>query len=211
MNDGSTLFVMNGRDDSSDNELLQQMRAGDEHAFVSLYRRRHPGIYRFALQMSGSQTLAEDVSQEVFMMLIRGTELFDSTKGSLSSFLYGVARNQTLRRLHRDRFFVQLDSDNDANEGASTSLSKPLDELTRTETIEFVRKAVLSLPERYREVIVLCELEEMSYAETAAVLGCAIGTVRSRLHRARLLLTDKLRPTTKDEATSNVKTARCFA
>ncbi|HYJ88862.1 MAG TPA: RNA polymerase sigma factor [Pyrinomonadaceae bacterium] len=209
MNDGGTLFLMNGRDDSSDNELLQQIRAGDEHAFATLYRRRHAGVYRFALQMSGSQALAEDVTQEVFMVLIRGTDLFDPARGSLSSFLYGVARNQTLRRLHRDRFFVPL-SGNDDSELDHTSLSKPLDELARTETIESVRKAVLSLPERYREVVVLCELEEMSYAETAAALGCAIGTVRSRLHRARLLLTDKLRPAeSQDEAA--VKTARCFA
>ena len=210
MYDGSTLFVMNGRDDSSDNELLQQMRAGDENAFASLYRRRHAGVYRFALQMSGSQALAEDVTQEVFMVLIRGTDLFDPARGSLSSFLFGVARNQTLRRLHRDRFFVPLDTGNDENESVHTSLSKPLDELARTETIESVRKAVLSLPERYREVVVLCELEEMSYAETAAALGCAIGTVRSRLHRARLMLTDKLRPAESQEDEA-VKTARCFA
>ncbi len=210
MYDGSTLFVMNGRDDSSDIELLQQMRAGDEHAFASLYRRRHAGVYRFALQMSGSQALAEDVTQEVFMVLIRGTDLFDPARGSLSSFLFGVARNQTLRRLHRDRFFVPLDNGNDENESVHMSLSKPLDELARTETIETVRKAVLSLPERYREVVVLCELEEMSYAETAVALGCAIGTVRSRLHRARLMLNDKLRPAESQEDAA-VKTARCFA
>ncbi len=210
MNDGRTIFVMDGRDDSTDNALLEQVRAGDEHAFASLYRRRQAGVYRFVLQMSGSQTLAEDVTQEVFMGLIKGTVVFDPARGSLSSFLYGVARNQTLRRLHRDRYFVSLDSGSDDREGAPTSVSKPLDELARTETIESVRRAVLSLPERYREVVVLCELEEMSYAETAAVLGCAIGTVRSRLHRARLLLTDKLRPAeSEDEAA--VKAARCFA
>lgn len=210
MNDGYTLFVMDGRDDSTDNALLQQMRAGDEHAFASLYSRRHGGIYRFVLQMSGSPALAEDITQEVFMGLIKGTVVFDPARGSLSSFLYGVARNQTLRRLHRDRFFVPLDSGRDDHDGVSISVSRPLDELARTETIESVRRAVLSLPERYREVVVLCELEEMSYAETAAVLGCAIGTVRSRLHRGRLLLTDKLRPVeSEDEAA--VKAARCFA
>src|SRR5687767_3222238 len=110
MNDGSTFLVMNGRDDSPDNELLQLIRAGDEEAFANLYRRRHAGIYRFALQMSGSQSLAEDVTQEVFLALIRGSETFDPARGTLNSFLYGIARNQTLRRLRRDRGYVSLES-----------------------------------------------------------------------------------------------------
>jgi RNA polymerase sigma-70 factor (ECF subfamily) len=92
------------------------------------------------------------------------------------------------------------------------SVSDPLGELSRNETIEGVRKAVLSLPTRYREVVVLCELQELSYAEAAGVLGCAIGTVRSRLHRARGLLIGKLRPAIQeDEAADDVKAARCFA
>jgi RNA polymerase sigma-70 factor (ECF subfamily) len=121
-----------------------------------------------------------------------------------------VARNQTLRKLKRDRFYVPLEVNDDESNHGLVSLSKPLDELSRHETIESVRRAVLSLPERYREVIVLCELEELSYAETAAVLNCAIGTVRSRLHRARLMLTNKLRSSGESEA-AEVKTARCFA
>ena len=88
----------------------------------------------------------------------------------------------------------------------------PLDEMSRTEAIEAVRRAVLTLPERYREVVVLCDLQEMSYAETAEILGCAIGTVRSRLHRARALLIEKLRPAREDDAASaTVKSTRCFA
>ncbi len=68
----------------------------------------------------------------------------------------------------------------------------PLDELTRSETIESVRLAVLALPGRYREVIILCDLHEMSYNKAASVLGCSIGTVRSRLHRGRSFLIQKL-------------------
>ncbi len=214
MNDGSTFLVMNGRDNSPDNELLQLIQAGDEDAFVTLYRRRHAGIYRFAVQMSGSQSLAEDVTQEVFLALIGGSETFDPARGTLNSFLYGIARNQTLRRLRRDRGYVSFESTTGNSSGDEddclTSNSKPLDELARNETIESVRRAILSLPERYREVVVLCELQEMSYAETAGVLGCAVGTVRSRLHRARLLLSDKLRPAETEEP-GTVKTARCFA
>jgi RNA polymerase sigma-70 factor (ECF subfamily) len=67
----------------------------------------------------------------------------------------------------------------------------PID-FSRTDTIASVRKAVLSLPERYREVVVLCDLQEMSYEEAATIVGCAVGTVRSRLHRARTFLAVKL-------------------
>ena len=86
-------------------------------------------------------------------------------------------------------------------------------EASRGQRLESVRKAVLSLPSKYREVIVLCELQDVSYGETAEILGCAIGTVRSRLHRARALLLEKLRPAAEIEQTSSatVKSARCFA
>ncbi len=201
--------AMDANENPSDNDLLQRIQAGDEKAFTMLYRRRQAAIYRFALQMSGSQAVADDVTQEVFLVVIRGTELFDPARGSLSAFLYGVARNQLLRRLRRERFYVPLGLETDNVSSADTP-SLPLEQLSRSETIESVRRAVLSLPERYREVVVLCDLEEMSYAETAEVLGCAVGTVRSRLNRGRSLLVEKLRPKDR-EAVAEVKTARCFA
>lgn len=205
---------MKAQEISSDNELLRLMQTGDEDAFARLYRNRHAAVYRFALQMCGSQALAEDVTQEVFLVLILGGEIFDPARGSLSAFLYGVARNQILRRLRRERFYAPLEPADgaDGREAVeASSSSRPLEELDRTETIESVRRAVLSLPERYREVVVLCDLEELSYAETAEVLGCAVGTVRSRLHRARSILIEKLRPAENEDAAAVVKSARCFA
>ena len=68
----------------------------------------------------------------------------------------------------------------------------PLGELTRGERVAMLRRAVFALPVRYREVVVLCDLEELTYAEAADALGCAIGTVRSRLHRARTMLAARL-------------------
>ena len=90
---------------------------------------------------------------------------------------------------------------------------RPIEDLARAETIELVRKAVLSLPAKYREVVVLCELQDVSYGEAAEILGCAIGTVRSRLHRARALLLAKLRPSEQvdDAASATLKSAGCFA
>lgn len=202
-------------DTSSDSELLQAMRAGDEEALAALYRRRQPGIYRFALQMCGSRELAEDITQEVFMVLVHDAHTFDPARGSLSAFLMGIARHHVLRRLQRERFYVSMDEAPDNGSLSSLVLVPtvgPLDEMSRTEAIEAVRRAVLALPERYREVVVLCDLQEMSYGETAEILGCAIGTVRSRLHRARALLIEKLRPAREeDAASSTVKSTRCFA
>ncbi|HEX8746183.1 MAG TPA: RNA polymerase sigma factor [Pyrinomonadaceae bacterium] len=205
----------------SDDELLRLMMAGDEAAFTALYRRRQAGVYRFALQMSGSEAIAEDVTQEVFLALMSDATRFDSSRGSLSSYLYGIARNHVLRRLERDRPFVQI-VDDGSEGGEQQQLAawvaddNPHDELQRNEMIGRLRQAVLALPEHYREVVVLCDLHEMSYVEAANALGCAIGTVRSRLHRARALLLGKLNASimSNQEGTNpgeSFKTARCFA
>jgi RNA polymerase sigma-70 factor (ECF subfamily) len=200
----------------SDNELLRLMLAGDESAFVTLYRRRQGGIYRFALQMSGSEAIAEDVTQEVFMVLMGEAKNYDPAKGSLTGYLYGIARNHVLRSLSRDRSFVSIgEGYEEDGETACTQLiaqDDPLADLTRGEMIESVRQAVMALPAHYREVVLLCDLHEMSYAEAAQVLQCAVGTIRSRLHRARALLIEKLRATNEPGAESPiVNSARCFA
>ena len=164
--------------------------------------------------MCGSQQVAEDVTHDVFLFLMRDGQVFDPAKGSVSSFLLGVARNYVLRRFRGEHATVPLlDDEDDQHFDQVTNEPGPLDDLTRAETIDNVRKAVLSLPERYREVVVLCELQELSYGETAEILGCAIGTVRSRLHRARALLLAKLRPVENAELTNSqaVQSARCFA
>ena len=173
-----------------DATLLRRMAAGDEAAFTALYRRRQAGVYRFALQMSGSEAVAEDVTQEVFLMLIREASAYDPARGSVQAFLLGVARNYVLRALERNRGGLPLDDE--AEPGAAPA-DDALSALTREEMAAAVRQAVLALPAHYREVVVLCDLEEMDYAQAAGALGCAVGTVRSRLHRARGLLLAKLR------------------
>ena len=209
------IWCMNLKSEPSDSELLRSMMAGDEEALALLYRRRQGSVYRFALQMSGSTSIAEDVTQEVFLFLMRDGHVFDPEKGSVSAFLLGVARNYVLRRLRVEQQLTPLGDDFDDDVPvlhASTDIC-PLEDLTRAETIESVRRAVLSLPSKYREVVVLCELQDISYGETAEILGCAIGTVRSRLHRARALLLAKLRSAAEAEDTDSatVKSARCFA
>jgi RNA polymerase sigma-70 factor, ECF subfamily len=209
---------MNLKSEPADSELLRSMLAGDEEALALLYRRRQGNVYRFALHMSGSKSVAEDVTQEVFLFLMREGHVFDPTRGSLSAFLLGVARNHVLRRLRVDQLLMPIGEDADDEQSFLASVPgdselRPLEDLARAETIELVRKAVLSLPAKYREVVVLCELQDVSYVEAAEVLGCAIGTVRSRLHRARALLLAKLRPAeqVEDPASATLKSARCFA
>jgi RNA polymerase sigma-70 factor (ECF subfamily) len=205
---------MKPKTDLTDAELLRLMMSGDEESFTLLYKRRHPSIYRFALQMSGSQQVAEDVTHDVFLFLMKDGHVFDPNRGSVSSFLFGVARNYVLRRFRGEQLTVPFaDGDDDEPFDQVDNEPDPLEDLTKAEMIDNVRRAVLSLPERYREVVVLCELQELSYGETAEILGCAIGTVRSRLHRARGLLLAKLRPNKEAELLSSaaVESARCFA
>lgn len=170
----------------ADDELLRLAAHGDEEAFTVLYRRRQPGIFRFALQMTGSRHVAEEVTQEVFMAVIRQARAYDAGRGPVSAWFYGIARHHVLRCLGRERALVPIEDDAAGEQDASM-------EMSREQEIESLRRAVLALPPEYREIIVLCELQEMSYADAAAAVGCAIGTVRSRLHRARELLARKLR------------------
>jgi RNA polymerase sigma-70 factor (ECF subfamily) len=207
---------MKASPEHSDEELLRLTVAGDADAFTALYRRRQAGIYRFALQMCGSEGIAEDVTQEVFMTLMRESQIFDPSRGTLAAYLYGIARKQVLRRLEKERHFVALADDTAEDGDAATehpaAAHDPLAELTRHELIESVQQAVSGLPAHYREVVVLCELHEMSYAEAAAALGCAVGTVRSRLHRARALLVERLREVRQREAgVADFDPLRCFA
>ncbi len=169
----------------TDSELLRLAISGDEGAFTALYRLRHPPVYRFALQMTGSVVVAEDVTQEVFIALLESGRRFDPARGALASFLYGIARNLVLRRIEKEReteAVFDFASDDDV-----------LGDLERRETIGQVRRAVLSLPAPYREAVVLCDLQDLSYEDAAAALDCPVGTLRSRLNRGRAMLAKKLK------------------
>ena len=199
----------------TDSKLVGLMLGGDKEAFAELYRRRQRDVYRIALHMSGARDMAEDVTQEVFMMLMRDGGSYDETRGSVNAFLLGIARNYVLRRLKQERSFVLMGQSGTEEVSASNDLASATDHLesiARNEEIRSVQNAILSLPAHYREVLVLCELQDMSYADAAGVLGCAIGTVRSRLNRARKMLMEKLRPVRDEtESAERLKSARCFA
>jgi RNA polymerase sigma-70 factor, ECF subfamily len=196
----------------SDEDLLIRIHSGDEQAFVSLYRRRQGAIFRFALHMTGAEAQAEDITQEVFLAILREQCGFDPARGTLSGYLFGIARKVVLRQMERGRLDVALDAG--LEESALPELAiddDPVVELARREGLDALRRAVLALPRRYREVVVLCDLEEVDYADAAEVLGCPVGTVRSRLHRARALLLDKLKQDRNAKpAVRSLNPARCF-
>ena len=176
-----------------DQELLRQLGKGNETAFTVLYERYQGPIYRFALHMSGNTATAEEVTQEVFMLLIGSPRGYQADKGHLGNYLFGVARNLTRRVVQRQRLDLPIEEEwLDTGDSGFISDLDVLSELSNTEQLELLRKTVLALPEQYREVIALCDLEEMSYSDAAALLECSPGTVASRLHRARAMLKTKL-------------------
>jgi RNA polymerase sigma-70 factor (ECF subfamily) len=161
----------------------------DCDAFTSLYRAHSPAVFRFALYMTGDRMKASEITQDVFVWLIYHPDDFDPSRGAMGAFLIGVARKILLRRQYTERRWLPL---NEAGEAALRERLPDDDDQLRETQADELREAIAVLPVRYREVVVLCDLEGQSYEAAAAALECAIGTVRSRLHRARELLARKL-------------------
>jgi len=174
-----------------DAALITLARRGDAVAFSRLFAGFERRIFRYAAHMCGRDA-ADDVVQETFLAVLKGSTGFDPNKGTVGNYLFGIARHCVLKRLS-GREVASFDLDEHDEETAWTD-ERPtaLDSLTRAETIQTVRAAIASLPAAYREAVVLCELQEMNYVAAAAIAACPVGTIRSRLHRAKALLTEKL-------------------
>lgn len=185
--------------EASDEELYRRMRAGEANALEQLYTRYEPPLYRYALHMSGSHFTAEEVSHEVFVQLMSPKQGFQEQRGSLESYLYGMARNR-LRMMQRVRVHASLDGESEPVAVGEDLLAG----FVQAESIATLHKALQELPVHYRDAVVLCELEERSYEDAARLLDCPIGTVRSRLSRARALLAAKLATKTKPAKVSEV-------
>jgi RNA polymerase sigma-70 factor (ECF subfamily) len=166
-----------------DRDLLRRFRAGDRDAFTEIYRANQRTVFRFALLMTADESKAAEVTQDVFVWLIRNPASFDPSRGELGAFLVGVARKLLKKRFNEEQRWVLLDE----SAGYSGLTVNP-----GAEDVIRLRRAIAALPERYRAVVVLCDLEGKTYEEAAATVECRVGTVRSRLHRARALLARKL-------------------
>lgn len=195
--------------ETRDLELLRRLTAGDEAAFSEFYQRHQGGLYRYAMHMSGSPQSAADVVQETFLTLIRYAKNYDEKKGAPAAFLFGIARNHLRKLQEREGRYAPLSEDfgrtlsvDDVHRGngnghyaakSGQQADMILEDLEQAQTVKLLREAILTLPEHYREPVTLCDLEGKSYGEAAVLLDCPVGTVRSRLNRARSMLLDKLR------------------
>jgi RNA polymerase sigma-70 factor, ECF subfamily len=176
---------------TNDERLLDEIRAGKEASFRQLYEQYQGALFRFALHMTGSVAAAEDITQDVFFQVICKPGSYDASKGSLPAYLFGITRNLARASLRDTQVNVGIDDVAEA-ETVVASDSELIDCLGSSEVLDSLRTALLALPELYREVVVLCDLEEMSYADAATVLECSAGTIASRLHRAHNILPAKL-------------------
>ena len=181
-------------EDPSDETLIVRIVSGDRDAFAALYRRHRADVYRFAMHISGSRPVADDVTQDVFMAVIHDAGRYRPERAAVLPWLLGIARNH-VRRALTQRPTVTLPDDESAAGRTLVVEPDPLAGLARRQHVLALRRAVLGLPVKYREVVVLCDLQELTYDDAATALGCAIGTVRSRLHRGRALLASRLRGT----------------
>jgi len=139
--------------DEKPDALLKRAVRGDEQAFLALYQRHQSALYRYALRMTGSPWAAEEVVQEVFLVLIREPQKYQAERGELGAFLYGVARNRVMKHLEKTPRELSLEMMN----ADGSAWNEPEDPLTpmmiaeKRERIEQVREAVLGLPAEFRE------------------------------------------------------------
>jgi RNA polymerase sigma-70 factor (ECF subfamily) len=182
-------------DGTAEAELLRKAGRGDEAAFLVLYERHRTPLFRFACRMLGSATLAEDVTQECFLAVLRRPEAFQPERACLRTYLCAIARHLALKQLRKLGQETGLDDPpEDAPRGGVATADDPLGSVLAEEAAGAVRRAVEALPPLQREAVVLFEYQEMSLAEIAAVCDADVGTVKSRLHRARERLRRTLAP-----------------
>jgi RNA polymerase sigma-70 factor, ECF subfamily len=176
--------------------LLARMKQGEEQAFVQLYRRHRDSVYRLALLYTGAPERAADVAQETFVHFMTRPGQYDPLRGTLGAWLCGVARNLSRRAMggREDATDPEALANDAAPHEDHVDHDTPLVRVLRGEAAEHVRRAIARLAPHYRDVLILCELSELSYAEAAQVCGIEIGTVRSRLSRARAQLAQSLAP-----------------
>jgi RNA polymerase sigma-70 factor, ECF subfamily len=164
-------------------DLIKAARAGSEAAFLKLFDDHRLPLFRFAYRMTGSVPDAEDIVQECFLELLRPECSYDPAVTPIRTYLFGVVRNQSLKRLRK----TACQSERVALPGIS-----PEDQVLRIELGELVARAVIELPEGLKEVLILAHYEQMPIAEIARVLGIESTTVKSRLQRARAQLRETL-------------------
>jgi RNA polymerase sigma-70 factor, ECF subfamily len=161
--------------------------------FQAAFDQHKDAVYRFAWRMAGSPAAAEDITQDVFVGLLRHPDRFDPDRGTLRAFLLGIARNLALKRWRSEHRYEPLDDE--------AMVAEPID-LDRGEVGDIVGQAVRALRPLQREVVILAEYEGLTLAEIARAVDTDVGTVKSRLHRARENLRRMLAPLRRQPTTT---------
>jgi len=167
--------------------------------FKAAFDEHKDAVYRFAWRMSGSAAAAEDITQNVFVGFLQHPSRFDPTRGTLRAFLIGIARNLALKHWRAEHRFEPLDDE--------AMVAEPVDP-DRGAVGDIVGRAVRALPPLQREVVILVEYEGLTLAEVARAVDADVGTVKSRLHRARENLRSALAPLRSDYNVRTVWTTR---
>ncbi len=189
-------------ENQGDSELIGLTRSGRQEAFGELIRRYHDRLYNSMTHFLRNETEAEDVVQDAFVLAL--TKL-DSFKGNSQfyTWLYRIAHNAAISKLRKKRPSVSLDQSNDDDQSPRFNLptneEQPHERLQRLERAESLHRAMEKLSDEHRSILILREMEEMDYESIAAVLQLAVGTVRSRLHRARSCLRELIEAMEKPE------------
>ena len=168
---------------TTDELLLEKAGDGDQAAFLELYDRYREPIFRFAYRLLGSVEIAEDVTHDCFLSLIRKPENYRPERASLKTYLYAAARNLALKHF-RDQG-RETGMDEVSEEPREASSRGPLRRLLDEELATLVREAIFSLPQLQREALILFEYEGLSLSEVAEIAGTDVGAVKARLYRAR--------------------------
>jgi RNA polymerase sigma-70 factor (ECF subfamily) len=177
---------------ADEKRLLAGLREKKGSAFLDLYDRYQGIVFRFLLHMTGNETAAEELTQELFVSILKSFEKdnvlsgFNTEKGCLEAYLIGFARNLARRSHSKGQRWTSL--------GALEMAYEPtvLEEISSRSEVERLRQAILELPPAYREVVILCGLEEKSYQDVARMLDRPVGTVASRFNRGRMFLAKRL-------------------
>lgn len=172
--------------------MLERAGGGDQAAFVELYQRHRKPIFDFAYRILGSVELAEDVTHDCFLGLIRKPENFIPGRGVLRTYLFSAARNLSMKHFRISA--READMEDLKAEPAISVKEEPLRRLLDEELSLKVKEAVIALPPLQREALVLFEYEGLALSEIALVVGSDVGAVKARLHRARERLKNALRP-----------------
>ncbi|HEY7673293.1 MAG TPA: RNA polymerase sigma factor [Gammaproteobacteria bacterium] len=164
----------------SDTELMREVRGGRAGALAPLFERHHARLYRFCLRMTGNRPASEDLVQDVFMRMLKYSRTFKDEMSFLP-WMFRIARNACvdhLRRAAADRMPAHAPDEIESEEPTPDESGAPDDRA------ELIRKALLALPAERREVLLLSRYEFKSYEEIARTLGCSVGAVKVRAHRA---------------------------